>query len=75
MDSEFHSDPRHIRTCQRCHLRYDWRRSPSTSLKMTYCGSLCEAADLGFTIEALIRCERLAVLANPPVKELAAVGA
>ena len=44
-----------IRTCTRCHIRYDWRRSGSTSLKMTYCNSLCEAADLGFTIEALLR--------------------
>ncbi|WP_322796053.1 hypothetical protein [Tepidiforma sp.] len=45
----------HIRICQRCGMTYDWRRSPSSSLKMTYCGSLCEKADLGFTIEALLR--------------------
>ena len=44
----------HIRTCQRCGIPYDWRRSPSSSLKMTYCGSLCERADLGFTIETLL---------------------
>lgn len=44
----------HIRTCQHCGLPYDWRRSPSGSLKMTYCGSLCEKADLGFTIETLL---------------------
>jgi len=25
---------------------------------MTYCGSLCEQADLGFTIDALLRVER-----------------
>jgi len=25
---------------------------------MTYCGSLCEKADLGFTIDALIHVER-----------------
>ncbi len=41
--------------CQRCKVAYDWRRSPSSALKMTYCGSLCEAADLGFTIDALVR--------------------
>jgi hypothetical protein len=35
-------------------MAYDWRRSPSSSLKMTYCGSLCERADLGFTIETLL---------------------
>jgi hypothetical protein len=51
-------DPRNIVTCARCGLRYDWRRSPSSSLKMTYCGSLCEKADLGFTIEAVLRTAR-----------------
>ncbi len=45
-----------IRICGRCGQTYDWRRSPSSSLKMTYCGSLCEKADLGFTIETLL-CE------------------
>jgi hypothetical protein len=44
----------HIRICNRCHQAYDWRRSASGSLKMTYCGSLCERADLGFTLEALL---------------------
>jgi hypothetical protein len=43
-----------MRTCQHCGAAYDWRRSPSSSLKMTYCGSLCEKADLGFTIETLL---------------------
>ena len=47
-----------IKACVRCGLRYDWRRSASSSLKMTYCGSLCERADLGFTIEALLRSGR-----------------
>ena len=58
----------HIRTCAHCGLRYDWRRSPSSSLKMTYCGSLCERADLGFTIEALLRYEG-APRADVPVAE------
>ncbi len=44
-------DAPHIRICQHCSIPYDWRRSPSSWLKMTYCGSLCERADLGFTIE------------------------
>lgn len=57
----FISDPANIKTCRHCGLRYDWRRSPSSSLKMTYCGSLCEQADLGFTIEALLRYERAEV--------------
>jgi hypothetical protein len=43
-----------IRICGRCGVPYDWRRSASASLKMTYCGSLCETADLGFTIEGLM---------------------
>ncbi len=45
----------HMRICQHCRTPYDWRRSPSAYLKMTYCGSLCERADLGFTIETLLR--------------------
>lgn len=49
-----------IRVCARCGLRYDWRKSPSTALKMTYCSSLCERADLGFTLEALLKSERAA---------------
>ncbi|HMO96419.1 MAG TPA: hypothetical protein PKD27_09865 [Tepidiformaceae bacterium] len=44
----------HMRVCEHCGVPYDWRRSPSTSLKMTYCGSLCERANLGFTIDTLI---------------------
>lgn len=55
---DYISDQAHIKECRHCGLRYDWRRSPSTSLKMTYCGSLCEQADLGFTIDALMRVER-----------------
>jgi hypothetical protein len=47
-------ETQNMRTCVHCGLRYDWRRSPSSSLKMTYCGSLCEKADLGFTIEGLL---------------------
>lgn len=47
-----------IRVCERCGIRYDWRNSPSGSLKMTYCGSLCEHAALGFTIEAALKNER-----------------
>jgi len=55
----------HIRVCLRCGSRYDWRRSPSSSLKMTYCGSLCESADLGFIIEALLIVERRHVIGIP----------
>ena len=54
-DSEF--DMRNVCTCARCGLRYDWRNSASRTLKMTYCGSLCERDALGFTIEALLQME------------------
>lgn len=61
MDGQFatgrrgtHMGQENIRTCLHCGFAYDWRRSPSSSLKMTYCGSLCEKADLGFTIETLL---------------------
>ena len=44
----------HIRTCERCLAAYDWRRSSSSSLKMTYCGVLCERGGLGFTLDTLL---------------------
>lgn len=47
-------DGGHIKTCRRCALRYDWRKSTSGSLKMSYCGTLCEIADTGTTIETLL---------------------
>lgn len=51
-------DPTVIRTCARCGLAYDWRRSGSRFLKMTYCNGLCEVSDLGTTIESLLCLER-----------------
>jgi len=48
----------HIKTCVRGGLRYDWRKSSTSTLKMTYCSSLCENGDLGFTLEALLKAER-----------------
>ena len=65
-----------MRSCVRCGIKYDWRRSPSTSLKMTYCNSLCETADLGYTIDALLRTEfkrteNLAIVDWDEVGELA----
>ncbi len=56
----------HMRTCERCGLRYDWRKSPSELLKMTFCGSLCERAALGYTLEALLR---QAIVRRSPVRE------
>ena len=49
-----------IRHCGHCGLPYDWRRSTSSSLKMTYCGTLCEKGDLGFTIETLLEARAFA---------------
>lgn len=43
--------------CNRCGVAYDWRRSTSTSLRMTYCGTLCEVSDLGCSIDELLRSE------------------
>jgi hypothetical protein len=57
----------HIKVCARCGLRYDWRKSASSTLKMTYCGALCERADLGFTIDALVRAERIEKAPVPPL--------
>jgi hypothetical protein len=56
-----------IRVCARCGVHYDWRRSTSGSLKMTYCGSLCERSDLGFTIEGLLRSRRSDEHGPPPI--------
>ena len=61
--------PSHIAVCQRCKLRYDWRKSPS-SLKMTYCGSICERNDLGFTLDAIEKMERPVVTVNAPTTTL-----
>ena len=57
-----------IKVCARCGLRYDWRKSPS-SMKMTYCCSLCERADLGFTLEALLKFRPDRKQAAPEVAE------
>ena len=48
-----------IRRCERCSSPYDWRRSTSRCLRMTYCNSLCEAADLGGTIESMLDIARV----------------
>ena len=42
-------------TCARCGVPYDWRKSSSWTLKMTYCTSLCERGDLGFSLETFFR--------------------
>ena len=44
-----------LQPCARCGLPYDWRKSGSWSLKMTYCSVLCERGDLGFTLETFFR--------------------
>ncbi len=60
-----------IRHCARCAVPYDWRRSTSGSLKMTYCGTLCEKGDLGFTIETLL--EMKAFAPEPRERDIAEV--
>lgn len=44
----------HMRQCERCGMRYDWRKSTSKHLKMTFCGLLCERGALGFTLESML---------------------
>jgi endogenous inhibitor of DNA gyrase (YacG/DUF329 family) len=60
------TDLGNIKRCRRCGQRYDWRKSPSSTLKMTYCSSLCERADLGFTLEALLKFEPKRVAEEAP---------
>lgn len=62
-----------IQQCARCSVPYDWRRSTSRSLRMTYCCSLCEVADLGATIEVFMNAKRLAEPAE--AREIAIGGA
>lgn len=38
-----------IHKCEHCGSGYDWRKSTAT-LRMTYCGWLCERAVYGFVI-------------------------
>lgn len=49
----------HQRTCDRCGASYDWRRSTSSVLKMTFCGVLCERGGLGFTLDSLLNSIRI----------------
>ena len=48
-------------TCRRCGTAYMQSKSMS-ALVLTYCGVLCETADLGFSLLAL---ERLELAATP----------
>lgn len=57
-----------LNRCQRCETPYDWRRSTSHSLKMTYCSALCEKGALGFTIESLLALADLTPAPTPPAR-------
>lgn len=52
-----HTVDEKTRTCQHCLAEYHPAKS-KTTLRLTYCGVLCEKAHLGFTIESLLRIER-----------------
>lgn len=41
------------RRCTRCGSIYEWRKSSSRSLKLTYCTFSCERISLGFLLEDL----------------------
>lgn len=59
-----------LNICQHCHTPYQPERSQS-ALRLTYCGILCEQADLGFSIDGLIRAELQP--AAPAVAEASAI--
>jgi len=40
--------------CTRCATAYDIRKT-SAVLRYTYCGAMCESADLGFSLEQATR--------------------
>lgn len=44
----------HMRTCKHCHNRYDYRKAPHSALFLTYCCTICEMSDLGFTVQGLL---------------------
>jgi len=44
--------------CKNCGIPYNWRKSTSRYLKMTYCTTMCEKSHSGQTIESLLAAER-----------------
>jgi hypothetical protein len=44
--------------CQHCGIPYDWKRSTSWSLKLTFCSMLCEQKQNGSTIENILATEK-----------------
>ena len=60
--------------CQRCGTAYMQTKSMS-ALVLTYCGVLCETADLGFSLLALERLERGTPRADAPLRGKTAVAA
>lgn len=43
-----------LRTCNNCRSIYKWSKSSAT-LKLRFCGFLCERSVIGFTYEAFIK--------------------
>lgn len=56
------------RYCESCGFPYQWRRSTSRSLKMTFCSITCERDELGTTIEDILAVERFG-LSYSAIKE------
>lgn len=46
------------RYCESCGMPYQWRKSTSRWLRMTYCSNFCEREDIGCTIEDILAVER-----------------
>jgi hypothetical protein len=47
-----------LQLCQHCGTRYEWKKSSSRWLRLTYCTWTCEKAGEGFLIEQLFEVER-----------------
>lgn len=58
-------DNERIRRCSGCGQLYDWRKSTSRYLKLTFCGFWCERKSNGFLIEDFDRVERMHAAALP----------
>ena len=50
------------RRCSRCASIYDWHKSTSRSLKMTYCSFSCERTGEGFLLEDVLATFRYPVV-------------
>lgn len=60
-----------LHRCENCSTLYDWRKSTSRYLKMTYCCYTCERKANGFLIEDFERVKRIVGMSLEKRVELA----